>query len=609
MVGLQAWILRNITMAIASTDTGTFTLDSLRCAAGTDVGMRREENQDSFGVIKGADFVAYFVADGMGGAHGGAVASRMAIAALQEGLRAPGFRAAPGTIVDLVSQINSTIYDRGVKEPAYAGMGTTLVGLIFTREGLILVNVGDSRAYRIRNRSIVQMSEDHTLVRELVKTGALTSSEAEHHPVSHMLTRSLGPVKTVNVDCSLMAEPPQFGDTYVLCSDGLYNLVPSRDIQAVVSQNPIDDANQILINLANQRGGSDNITALVISVGDRAPRSRGAVGEVSVSDTEFDVPVPTPRATNEELHEDGEVTPPPVQEPARRRVFRKELREVEPPKSYLLSRIPVLLLLVVSLGVGLFLGDSARRLAISPSAGNSGVALNQDPNSGRGVDTQGKGAEPSLEQSLRTREEIMQSLKELNERIESLAGEVSKNGGSSTSRATLEAKLVSVRGALAVAAKEEQLWRARKLKLSVGGAADIEDERKKVAAYSEKAQEQLATFTGVSLDYLRALDEQALRPNDGELKSELARLERERAAAQKGFEAEVLNIATIKFQESSREVAELTQELAGIEGRLALMGKGDLKKPSSNSGAQGAPGGQKPLQAILDHVSPKGDPQ
>jgi hypothetical protein len=201
----------------------------------------------------------------------------------------------------------------------------------------------------------------------------------------------------------------------------------------------------------------------------------------------------------------------------------------------------------------------------------------------------------------------MQSLKELNERIESLAGEVSKTGGSPVSRAALEAKRASVRGELAVATKEAQLWKARKIKLSAGVAADIEDERKKVAAYSEKAQEQLATFTGLSLDYLRALDEQALQPNDPKLKSEIVRLERDRSAAQRGFEQEVLNIATGKYQESSREVADLTQELAEIEGRLARMDKGNLKEPWGNSSAQGPLGGQKPLQAILDHVSPKGD--
>jgi protein phosphatase len=592
-------------MATASTNNPTFTLESLRCAAGTDVGMRREENQDSFGVIKGEGFQAYFVADGMGGAHGGAVASRMAIGALQDELRSPGFRVAPATIGELVSRINSQIYDRGVKEPAFAGMGTTLVGLIFTREGLILVNVGDSRAYRIRNRSIVQMSEDHTLVRELVKTGALTASEAENHPVSHMLTRSLGPVRAINIDCTVVAEVPQFGDTYVLCSDGLYNLVPARDIQAVVSQNPIDDANQILINLANQRGGSDNITALVISVGEGTVRSRGAMPTVSISDAEFELPTSTSDATHQESGEDVEVTPPPVQEPAHRRSFRKEVSEFGALKSYRSSRIPVVILLMLSVGLGLFLGDSVRRVGVSPSAGRGSAAPDPESTNSRGSMPQGSVAEPSLEQSLRTREEIMQSLKELNERIESLAGEVSKKDDGPIIGAALEAKLASVRGALVVATKEAQLWKARKMKLTAGVAADIEDERKKVAAYSEKAQEQLASFTAVSLDYLRALDEQVLRPNDVELRSEIGRLEQEQAAAQKGFEAEVLNIATTKYQESSRDVVDLTKELAELEGRLVPTSKADAKRSGAQTGSRASSGGEKPLQAILDHVSPK----
>lgn len=261
----------------ASTDTQRlFDLSQLRCAAGTDVGMRREENQDSFGIIKkDSQFHAFFVADGMGGVHGGAVASRLTIAALEE-LLTSELTQTPDGVTAAVHQVNNRIFAKGKDDPNLAGMGTTLVGLVFRPEGTILVNVGDSRAYRVRGSSIVQLTEDHTLVNELLKSGAISPAQAENHPVSHMLTRSLGPLEQVQVDCSIMQESPEVGDVYVLCSDGLYNFVEKEELLEVVRQNPLDDANQILINLANQRGGADNITVLVIAVGDGSGKGRTA---------------------------------------------------------------------------------------------------------------------------------------------------------------------------------------------------------------------------------------------------------------------------------------------------------------------------------------------
>ena len=590
-------------MAISTTDQTRLDISSLRCAAGTDVGMRRDENQDSFGVIRGAGFVAYFVADGMGGAQGGAVASRMAISALQEALVRPDFRVAPATITEVITHTNARIYEKGTSDPAFAGMGTTLVGLVFTPDALIVVNVGDSRAYRVRDRSIVQLSEDHTLVRDLVRTGALTPEEAEHHPVSHMLTRSLGPVASVQVDCTVVPGGAQFGDTYVLCSDGLYNLVPQTDILAVVSQNPIDDANQVLINLANQRGGADNITALVISVGERAARSRVASGEFSIRRAEVQTEAAVVEPVREEPTSDGAVIPPAVQEPPDRRSLRKENRDLDGLTSYRPSRIPTILVLGLTLGIGLFIGDIARRLVpATPPASRGGEAPQEQGASD--ASTGQRAAEASLQQTLRTREEIMESLKELNKRIESLAGEVSARGVGKTPSAQQESekRLKTLKESLAVASKEEQLWKARKTKLAAGKAADIEDERKKVAAYSDRAQEQLAHLTDLSLEYLRAVDERAVRPNDEALSEELERLAQERANIQIEFEAEVLRIASLKYQESSSEVAAITKAIAQLQAGSPA---GSRAKGAPSDGSQEDSNGEKPLQAILDDVSPR----
>ena len=195
-------------MTTSTEQDRAFDLGMLRCAAGTDVGMRREENQDSFGVIKGRSFHAFFVADGMGGVHGGAVASRLTISSIEELLNEEG-ASDPEFLRAVIQQVNGRVFQQGSSDQSLAGMGTTIVGLIFTSSGATLVNVGDSRAYKIRRDSVVQLSEDHTLVRELLKSGAISPDQAENHPVSHMLTRSLGPLEEVQIDCHVLSEFPE----------------------------------------------------------------------------------------------------------------------------------------------------------------------------------------------------------------------------------------------------------------------------------------------------------------------------------------------------------------------------------------------------------------
>lgn len=375
----------------------SFNLSSLRCAAGTDVGMRRDENQDCFGIFKGDLFAGYFVADGMGGVHGGATASRLAISTLEE-LLPKSAGVSPDGLISIAREANTRIFDRGSKDPTLAGMGTTLVGLVFTPEGLLCLNVGDSRAYRVRGNSIQQLSEDHTLVRELVRSGAIDLEEAERHPVSHMLTRSLGPVAEVQIEAKFLTEPPELGDIYILCSDGLYNLVSEPEMLGVVRQNPLDDANQILINLANQRGGPDNVTVLVISVGERMGRGRSQAYRTA-RDSAASLPHESDRndqrehdegearADGSQAAEERETRPPPVEEPRdpreRKRKLMAERQRAVPPS----RGIPVPLLVVAALLLGLTAGDLARRFGI-----NLGTFSFQGPS--------GEGRSPQASQSL-----------------------------------------------------------------------------------------------------------------------------------------------------------------------------------------------------------------
>ncbi len=257
-------------MTAPDTSTQSNILSAIKYAAGTDIGKRREENQDSFGVVENDQFRLFIVADGMGGVKGGAIASGLAIKVIEEGLKDKQELNAE-IIKEAVAKANTQIFDRGAQDQGLAGMGTTLVGIAFVGLRMYLLNVGDSRLYRVRGGRIKQLSEDHTLVRELLKTGAITPDQAENHPVAHMLTRSLGPTPSVEIDCWLCDDGPARGDIYVLCSDGLYNLVGERDLLQLLREHSIDESIQRAIALANERGGTDNITAIMAQIGEDYP--------------------------------------------------------------------------------------------------------------------------------------------------------------------------------------------------------------------------------------------------------------------------------------------------------------------------------------------------
>jgi len=232
--------------------------------------MRRDENQDTYGILERESFRFFIVADGMGGAKGGAVASNMAIAIISEQL-ANGSEITIERVSSAVRLANSEIFQKGNADPALSGMGTTFVGLAFFEERLLICNVGDSRAYRMRNGALIQLTTDHTLVQELIRSGSITEDQAERHPISHMLTRSLGPTAQIEVDCRICEQPPLPGDRYLLCSDGLYNMLEEDEMSDLLEDHDVERAVEEMIRLANERGGTDNITAVVIEVTEGYP--------------------------------------------------------------------------------------------------------------------------------------------------------------------------------------------------------------------------------------------------------------------------------------------------------------------------------------------------
>ncbi len=242
----------------------------------TDVGRKRDHNEDSFLVDE--DLGLYLVADGMGGHAGGGTASRIAVQSIRASLQTareadPDLFTRLGTLEDsplrevlreAVETACQRIYQAAQSDPSLAGMGTTVTAAVLAGSNTFVAHVGDSRCYIARKGHIYQVSEDHSLVNEQLKAGAITPEEARNSRFKNIITRSVGFEADVTVDMmGLELEP---GDRLVICCDGLSNLVDDEEILEIVTQTPLEAAPERLIELANDRGGDDNITAIVIQV-------------------------------------------------------------------------------------------------------------------------------------------------------------------------------------------------------------------------------------------------------------------------------------------------------------------------------------------------------
>jgi protein phosphatase len=235
----------------------------LRAAAGTNVGRRRRINEDRYAVAP--ELGLFLVADGMGGHTAGQVASELAA---QAALRAVGMlQDAPLSPAEklrfAVSSANRAIFDAARARPELAGMGTTLVALLADDGRVALAHVGDSRAYLVRGGRIRQLTDDHSVVGELVRRREISADAAREHPHRHVLTRALGVRPGVEPDLAELSPEP--GDLFALCSDGLTAHVRDEEIAehagpGVVPEKAVD----ALIDLANARGGEDNITVVLL---------------------------------------------------------------------------------------------------------------------------------------------------------------------------------------------------------------------------------------------------------------------------------------------------------------------------------------------------------
>ena len=234
----------------------------------TDTGRQRRENEDSVYVRA----PVFAVADGMGGAQAGEVASRIATETFEHGLP-DGDGSPEERLAHLVRDANHQIYDRSRSEQGREGMGTTLTAAYLDGSQLALAHVGDSRAYLFRDGELTRLTQDHSLVDELVRQGKLTEEQAAEHPQRSIITRALGPEPDVDVDT--WTYPVRAGDVVLLCSDGLTSMISEERIKEILQDAPsLDEAGNRLIDEANEAGGRDNITVVLFRVEEVADGSQ-----------------------------------------------------------------------------------------------------------------------------------------------------------------------------------------------------------------------------------------------------------------------------------------------------------------------------------------------
>jgi PPM family protein phosphatase len=241
----------------------------------THVGRQRQHNEDSYLVADEAKL--FLVADGMGGHAAGEIASKIAVDAISEFIvhtkeddgtwphaYDEHFGRATNRLMAALRLANTRVLEAMRKDARLRGMGTTVVACLADDSTMSVAHVGDSRAYLIRGGELSRLTNDHSWVFEQVQAGMLTEAEAEKHPLRNVITRALGGALSVTPDAAEVESQP--GDVYLLCSDGLTGMVPEDEILRVVSENgnDLEAACQNLIDIANERGGLDNVTAILV---------------------------------------------------------------------------------------------------------------------------------------------------------------------------------------------------------------------------------------------------------------------------------------------------------------------------------------------------------
>jgi serine/threonine protein phosphatase PrpC len=256
------------------------TYNNIKWDAKTDIGLKRKTNEDDFYVADLTDTyinhrhmgIMFAVADGLGGHFAGDIASRMACEGLKnyymeklsEGKKSFSIDYLRTRLVNTIHDIDKTITGRAKTEDACSDMGTTLSVLVLKDKTAIIAHVGDSRIYNLRNNQLVQLTQDHTFVQEMIDEGELDPANVSGHPLRNMLTRTVGTEEPLE-EVFTMTEKISPGDSFLLCSDGLHGMVSDEAIYKIMSADPDPETTSTrLIETAIRNGGKDNITVIVI---------------------------------------------------------------------------------------------------------------------------------------------------------------------------------------------------------------------------------------------------------------------------------------------------------------------------------------------------------
>ncbi len=245
--------------------------------AQTDVGKQRKHNEDNY--IVDSELGLYGVADGMGGHAAGEVASETALTTLREAIRSridqlrqlvkenpeKNRQTIQSLVDEAVQEAAKTVFELSKKKADTRGMGTTLSVLLTLGNKAVIVHVGDSRIFLLRENKVFQLTDDHSLVNEQLRMGLITEEEAERSPYKNVITRAVGAADHVKADVRFI--DLMEGDRFMLCSDGLHGYFEDGEVGPLLAQDPPEKIPETLINLANERGGKDNITAIVVGIG------------------------------------------------------------------------------------------------------------------------------------------------------------------------------------------------------------------------------------------------------------------------------------------------------------------------------------------------------
>lgn len=243
-------------------------MNQVKAVYQTDRGKVRQHNEDRGGIFHHANNNCLMaVADGMGGHNAGDVASEMTLETLKELWEQTNEaftpEAAEQWLLENISRINEKIYAHSKSQKEYEGMGTTIVAAICTQGFATVAHIGDSRCYILNERGFHQLTEDHSLVNELVRSGEISKEDAEHHPRKNVLLRALGTEGSVHADIRTITF--EEGDLLLLCSDGLSNKVADQEMQQILMQSTtLEEKAAELVKLANDNGGEDNITVIIV---------------------------------------------------------------------------------------------------------------------------------------------------------------------------------------------------------------------------------------------------------------------------------------------------------------------------------------------------------